>query len=162
MCYKKSCSNDLKNEKNNKIYENITVDNKYLSDIKSFKFFLEKNNKESHFIYIDLESKIKMLVYAKALYLNDTSKVFNPDINLREIEISQNQYYDFIEKIKEINIRSWDNKYINFNSKQNIHWSILIEFFENSKIIKEGKDDFPANWNEFIELLNNYVNEKIL
>jgi len=75
---------------------------------------------------------------------------------VNSIEINKEIWLDFIKSILNINILSWEKHYNNPNILDGEQWDINIKFHSGDEIEISGSNEYPKEWENFIEIINKY------
>lgn len=67
-----------------------------------------------------------------------------------------NQFQNFITELSNLNIEKW-KRYYDSNILNGIQLELTIKFDKGRAIIKEGSNNYPDNWLDFIKLLRHYT-----
>lgn len=67
-----------------------------------------------------------------------------------------NQFQNFITELSNLNIEKW-KRYYDSNILNGIQLELTIKFDNGRAIIKEGSNNYPDNWLDFIKLLRHYT-----
>lgn len=131
-------------------------------------FFVGGYFDTSHFIYIDGKRKNKVIRYAKTqggMYvdLKQPKNEINmyPDIVLKEIPLTSEQWLAFVEELTSLEVACWKDKYYDNDICDGTQWQLVIRFPHRNKISKCGSNEYPPYWNKFINIINKYIDEKI-
>ena len=69
---------------------------------------------------------------------------------------SEEEYKEFIERIKEVHIENWEMDYTSDEeSKDKLTWKLIVYYGDGKKIIKRGENEYP----ETFDLLEEYMIE---
>ena len=139
-----------------------------LSEITSFEFFVGGYFGTSHFVYVDGKRKNKLMRYAKtsegmfADLKHPKNEInFHPDILIKEISITSEQWFDFIEELVSLEIAFWKDKYYDNEICDGTQWELIVKLSNRNKIVKSGSNKYPPYWNKFMKTLKKYINENI-
>lgn len=139
-----------------------------LYQMTSLEFFIGGYFGTSHFAYIDGKRKNKLIRYAKTpggIYAdlkhpkNDIN--FHPDILLKEIPLTSEQWLTFIEELVTLEIPCWKDEYYDSGVCDGTQWELIIRLPNRNKIIRSGSNEYPPYWNKFIKIMQKYVGENI-
>lgn len=137
-------------------------------EIHSFEFFIGGYFGTSHFIYIDGRQENKCIKYAKTpggMYVdlkqaNDEFNV-NPDVHLKEIPLTTNQWLEFTDEIARLEVACWKDRYSDNEICDGTQWELTIKFPHQNEIIKSGSNEYPPHWKRFIKIMKKYIDEDI-
>jgi len=122
----------------------------------------------SHFIYIDGKRKNRVIRYAKTpggMYadLKHPKNEINlhPDIVLKEIHLTSEQWFPFIGELTSLEIACWKDKYYNNDICDGTQWKLVIRLPHHNKISKCGSNEYPPYWNKFVKNMKKYIDESI-
>jgi len=137
-------------------------------EITSLEFFVGGYFGTSHFVYIDGKRKNKLIRYAKTpggMYVdlknpkNETN--LHPEIRLKEISLSEEQWMPFVEEIASLEVECWKDKYYDNDICDGTQWELTIMFQNTNKIKKSGSNEYPPYWKKLIKILKKYIDENI-
>lgn len=139
-----------------------------LLEMNSFEFFVGGYFGTSHFIYINGKRKNKVIRYAKTpggMYadLKHPKNEINlhPDILLKEIPLTSEQWLAFIEELTSLEVACWKDKYYDIDICDGTQWELVIRSPNRNKISKGGSNQYPPHWNKFIKIMKKYIDENI-
>lgn len=122
----------------------------------------------SHYVYIDAKQKNKIIRYAKApggiyvdLKLPKNEMYLYPEILLKEIPLTDENWINFLEELAALDIQLWKDEYNNNDILDGTQWSLEIQFSGREKIKKWGSNEYPDYWKTFLKLLSKYAVEDI-
>lgn len=140
----------------------------YLLGMASFEFSVGGYFGTSHFIYINCKRKNKLIRYAKTpsgMYVDlkhPQSEInFQPDILIKEIPLTSEQWLKFIKELNSLEIDNWKDEYIDREICDGTQWEIIIRFPKGDKIKKYGSNEYPPYWSKFMKTMNAYIGEDI-
>lgn len=140
-----------------------------LVDIISFEFFIDGYFGTSHFIYIDGKRKNKLIRYAKTpggMYadLKHPKNEINthPDIIVKEIHLTSEQWLAFIEELSSLEVEYWKDKYYDNEICDGTQWELTIRFPDRKKIIKKGSNEYPPYWKKFMKIMKKYTGHLVV
>jgi len=76
--------------------------------------------------------------------------------NEEENIFTNEKWNEFIDKILNENILNWKEKYHNNNILDGEQWELEIEFNDLSLFESCGSNEYPSNWQNFINIINEY------
>lgn len=85
----------------------------------------------------------------------------NPDILLKEIHLTSEQWSDFIEELTTLEISCWKDKYYDNDICDGTQWNLKVSFSGSNKISKCGSNEYPPYWNKINEIMGKYIGEDI-
>ena len=85
----------------------------------------------------------------------------NPDILLKEIPLTSEQWCEFIKELTALEIGCWKDKYYNNDICDGTQWNLKISFPGNNKISKCGSNEYPPYWNKFNKIMRKFIGESI-
>jgi len=139
-----------------------------LIEMNSFEFYVGGYFGTSHFVYIDGKRKNKLIRYAKtpgglfADLKHPKNEInFHPDILIKEIPLTSEQWLKFIEEISALEIAFWKDNYYDNEVCDGTQWEIVIRFPHRNKISKCGSNEYPPYWNKIVKILKKYIDESI-
>lgn len=139
-----------------------------LLEMTSFEFFVGGYFGTSHYIYINGKRKNKLIRYAETpggmfvdLKHPKDEINFHPNIILKEIPLTSEQWFAFIEEINILKVGSWKDKYYDNDVCDGTQWELMIRFPNRKKISKYGSNEYPPRWNKFIKIMRKYIDENI-
>jgi 5-methylcytosine-specific restriction enzyme subunit McrC len=140
-----------------------------LSHMISFEFSIGGYFAESHYVFIDGKKEQKVMRYAQSPdgmfvdlkhpenYIN-----FNSEIAIKEMLLSSEKWLSFAKEIDYLEITSWNNKYYDNDICDGTQWRLEISFSSGNKISKCGSNQYPSNWNKFINVMRKYIDKNIV
>lgn len=139
-----------------------------LTQLTSLEFFVGGYFGTSHFISINGKRKNKLIRYAKTpggMYVDlkhpKNEINFHPDIILKEIPLTSEQWLAFIDEISALEIACWKDKYYDNDICDGTQWELEVRFPNRNKISKSGSNEYPPYWNKFMKIMERYVDENI-
>lgn len=139
-----------------------------LLEMNSFEFYVGGYFGTSHFVYIDGKRKNKLIRYAKtpggmfADLKHPKNEInFHPDILIKEMPLTSEQWLKFKEEISALEIAFWKDKYYDNEVCDGTQWELIVRLPNRNKISKSGSNEYPPYWNKFMKILKNYIGEKI-
>lgn len=139
-----------------------------LFQMNSLEFFVGGYFGISHFIYIDGKRKNKVLRYAKTpggMYVDlkhpKNEINLHPDIVLKEIPMTSEQWLAFIEELTSLEVTCWKDKYYDNDICDGTQWELVIRFPHRNKISKCGSNEYPPYWNKLVKIIKKYIDENI-
>ncbi|MBU3160641.1 hypothetical protein KPL37_12885 [Clostridium frigoris] len=139
-----------------------------LSEMTLFKFSVGGYFGTSQFILIDGKRKNKLIRYAETsggmfvdLKHPKSDVNLNPDILLKEIPLSSEQWFDFIKALTTLEISCWKDKYYDNDICDGTQWNLKISFSDSNKISKCGSNEYPPYWNKFKKIMGKFIGESI-
>jgi hypothetical protein len=139
-----------------------------LIEMNSFEFYVGGYSGTSHFVYIDGKRKNKLIRYAKtpggmfADLKHPKNEInFHPDILIKEIPLTSEQWLKFIEEISALEIAFWKDNYYDNEVCDGTQWELIVRLPNRNKISKSGSNEYLPYWNKFMKILKNYIGEKI-
>ena len=75
-----------------------------------------------------------------------------------EYNLSKERWREFINKIFDLKIYKWREKYYNNDILDGTQWELEMEFsgIENSKFESYGSNEYPYNWEKFEKIISNF------
>jgi len=139
-----------------------------LYEMTSFEFFVGGYFGTSHFVYIDGKRKNKLIRYTKTpggmcadLKHPKNDINFHPDILLKEIPLTSEQWLAFIEELVTLEIARWKDEYCDSGVCDGTQWELMIRLPNRNKIIRSGSNEYPPYWNKCMKIMKKYIGEMI-
>jgi hypothetical protein len=140
----------------------------HLLEMTSFEFSVGGYFGISHSVFINGKRKNKVIRYAKTpggmfVDLKHPRSEINrhPDILLKEIPLTSDQWLEFIEELTSLEVDCWKDKYYDNNICDGTQWELLIRLPHRNKISKYGSSEYPPYWNKFIKIMKKLIGENI-
>lgn len=86
---------------------------------------------------------------------------FQPDILIKEIPLTSEQWIKFIKELGILEIDNCKDEYIDSDIRDGTQWEIVIRFPKGGKIKKYGSDEYPPYWSQFIKTMKVYIGKDI-
>jgi hypothetical protein len=71
-------------------------------------------------------------------------------------KFSKTKWNEFVDKIFNMGVYKWKKKYYNNDICDGEQWSLEIEFYGIQKFESFGSNEYPDNWEDFIEIIQEY------
>lgn len=118
------------------------------SEMTLFEFSVGGYFGTSQFILIDGKRKNKLIRYAETpggMFIDlkhpKSDINLNPDFILKEIPLTSEQWFDFIEDLTTLEISCWKDKYYDNDICDGTQWKLKISFTDCNKISKCGSNE---------------------
>lgn len=139
-----------------------------LFELVSFEFYVGGFFGTSYFVFIDGKRKNKLIRYAKTeggihpdLKPPKKEVNFHPDITLKEIPLTQQQWIAFIEEIAILEVDCWRDNYYDNNICDGTQWKVAIKCPNGKRIIKTGSNEYPPYWTKMLKVMKKYIDKDI-
>ncbi|QQK77562.1 hypothetical protein HUG15_19570 [Salicibibacter cibarius] len=119
-----------------------------------------------HQIYIDADNKSIKYGYSELgslpLDIHETAQdELEPGQEIKEIVLTSEEWDRLLEALTALSIEQWDDSYHDLDIMDGIQWRLTIQFPEDQEMRKGGSNDFPPNWDEFLDVLEKYTGETL-
>lgn len=161
--------------RNNNINLKPTIEELDLELMKSFEFYIGGYFGGGHNIYIEVNDNERKFLYGKSnygavidlkniirknSYISDL--IFEDEIDIKDILISEVNWRIFLNSLKEIDIINWKDDYYDDDICDGSQWSVDINFLNNRCIHKCGSNRYPMYWDKFLKVFEEVFSVPII
>jgi len=103
--------------------------------------------------------RIKIIKSTDEVCLKYTPHGYFSDNELSKI-IDNMSWNKFVEQLRKCRIHKWKKHYNNRYILDGTQWELIFEYDDGSLVNKDGSNEYPANWKEFMQALTDLpINE---
>ncbi|GIN59105.1 hypothetical protein J8TS2_34240 [Lederbergia ruris] len=125
-------------------------------------------NDDSHYVYIDASDEDKSIKYGLSKLGHGSLDIKEVTVNeldegqkLKFIPLSDEKWDELLGELVQLKMEKWKDDYDDLSVLDGIQWGITIDYPDNQSVRISGSNDYPKNWDDFINLLEKYIGEKL-